>query len=130
MKSSRQRGPRLGIVEERGIAAADFPGVEEGRPVDELADFAQRQIVDDLQAGESGLGNIDRFPVGAKGALAAFLEGEERLARALALVGDAGALVFEIVVGDEFVASASSLSSALTTPTAREASSTCTTALE
>jgi len=34
----------------------------------------------------------------------AFVEGEERLAGAFAFVGDAGALVLEIVIGDELVA--------------------------
>ena len=75
--------------------------MEEGRPVDVVANLAQGQVLDHAGAGEGGGGDVDRLPVGGEAAAAAFLEGEERLRGLLALVGDAGPLVFEPVVGDE-----------------------------
>jgi len=99
----RGSGGHLGIVEQGGIAATDFPRVEGRGPVDVIDDFAQRQVVDDLDPMKAGVGMSTFFQSVMK--MRRRLSSRERSAcRALAFVGDAGRSLFEEDYFDEFVA--------------------------
>jgi hypothetical protein len=56
-------GSLLGIVEDARVDAFQAPGVEEGRPVDVLAEGGEREVVEDADAGELGRGNVFDAPV-------------------------------------------------------------------
>ena len=61
------------VIQDGRITTAEFPGVKKGRPVDVVDDFLERQIVDDWYARDSGLGDIDRLPIGDEMTAARFL---------------------------------------------------------
>ena len=61
----------LGVVEDARVNAFELPGVEEGRPVDELAQRGEREVVEDADAGELGGREVFSAPVDGGAALRA-----------------------------------------------------------
>ena len=90
-------------LQDAGLAvpdAAEFPGVEEGRPVDVFGEFAQRLAGDHAGAGEFGDRRGVARPVGQAGLGAGFDDADDLFLRA-AGEGFAGLAVLLVVVGDE-----------------------------
>ena len=48
------------VVEDRGIGAVQFPGAEEGRPVDVIAKVGERPVVEHVDAGLQRRGSLVR----------------------------------------------------------------------
>ena len=71
----------LRVVEDARIDAFQPPGVEERRPVDELAERGQREVVEHAHAGELGRGKVFGAPLDGRAAAARGLERDELLAR-------------------------------------------------
>ena len=61
----------LGVVEDARVDAFEAPGVEERRPVDELAQGGEGEVVEDADAGEGGVGRSSaRHSIGVRRARA------------------------------------------------------------
>ena len=60
----------LRVVEDARVDALQFPGVEERRPVDELAQRGEREVVEHAHAGERGRGHVFGAPLDGRAAAA------------------------------------------------------------
>ena len=89
----------LRMVEDARVDAFQAPGVEERRPVDELAQRGQGKVVEHADAGECGVGQVFGAPLDGSAAGAGGLERDDLLARRG--VGLAERLVVGAMLGDE-----------------------------
>ena len=69
------------VIENARIDAFQAPGVEERRPVDELAQRRQRKVVEHAHAGKLGSRQVFRTPLDRSPSLAGGGQGDHRLAR-------------------------------------------------
>ena len=87
------------MVEDARVDALELPGVEEGRPVDVIAQRGEGKIVEHAHAGELGCRNVFSAPLDGRAAAAGDLERDGLLTRRG--VGFAQRLVFRAVLRDE-----------------------------
>src|SRR4051812_16678298 len=79
------------VLKDGWIASAQFPRVEERRPVDEWHEFGKRKIVERTRAKEFRLRNVRAVPIELRPALACVLDTDQFYL--LACVCGAGAFV-------------------------------------
>ena len=60
----------FGFLQNRRVAPAQFPGVEEGRPIYEWDKFFQREVVEHTRAEEGGFGDVLLLPFNRRSAAA------------------------------------------------------------
>ena len=89
----------LRVLEDARIDAFQPPGVEERRPVDELAQRGEGKVVEHAHAGERGRGEVFGAPLDRSAPCASGLEGDDLLARRG--VGLAERLVVGAMLRDE-----------------------------
>ena len=58
------------VLEDAGVNAFESPGVEEGRPVDEVAQGGQGKVIQRAYAGERRRGDVFRSPLDRRPAFA------------------------------------------------------------
>src|SRR5699024_8724018 len=83
------------VLEDIGVAALDFPGLEEGGPVDVFDQVGNGPVLVNMHARLFRLFGSMFTPVRAEGVLARRLDGDQRLAPALL----GAALAVFLVVG-------------------------------
>ena len=67
------------MLEDARIDALQLPGVEERRPVDELAQRGERKVVEHAHAGERGVGEVFGAPLDRRAAVRAAASSETSL---------------------------------------------------
>ena len=87
------------VVEDRGIVARQFPGAEEGRPVDIVDQILEVPILEDMNAGQAWTGGLQIF-VDLEAVGAGVLDAEQ-LALPLAFARLADMLIIGLGPGDE-----------------------------